>query len=60
MTHTIFHVDSKYDLEINQLPCDCDQCDANFTQQTNLNNHKKSKHEGIIYDCDQCNASFTH
>ena len=37
----------------------CDQCDKQYTRKTNLNNHKRSFHEGIKFACDQCNKTFS-
>ena len=37
----------------------CDQCDYQFTRQSNLTEHIKSKHEGVKYACDQCDYQFT-
>ena len=36
----------------------CDQCDAEFSEQGNLKRHKLTKHDGIRYDCNQCEARF--
>merc|ERR1712051_155471 len=32
----------------------CDQCDASYGRTSHLNEHKRSKHEGIKYSCIQC------
>ena len=37
----------------------CDQCEKQFTQQSNLNKHILSPHEGIKYPCGQCTKQFT-
>ena len=35
----------------------CDKCDFSAYSVSKLNQHKKSKHEGIRYPCDQCDYS---
>ena len=37
----------------------CDQCDSQFTQQSDLTRHIQSKHEGVKYACDQCDYQAT-
>ena len=33
----------------------CDDCDMEFSSDGSLLNHKRYKHEGIMYSCDLCN-----
>ena len=33
----------------------CDDCDIQFSSDGSLLNHKRCKHEGIMYSCDLCN-----
>ena len=37
----------------------CNQCDSNFSKQSNLNRHKMSVHEGFKYYCIQCDYIFS-
>ena len=38
----------------------CDQCDGEFTEKRNLDDHIRSKHEGVFYKCEYCEKSFSH
>ena len=37
----------------------CNPCDHQFTTQSNLTIHIKSKHEGVKYACIHCDQQFT-
>ena len=37
----------------------CNQCDQQFTVQSNFTQHIQSKHEGFKYACNQCDQQFT-
>ena len=37
----------------------CDQCASQFKSDKNLNEHKKTAHDGVRYSCDQCSYQAT-
>jgi len=38
---------------------ECDQCENKYSQQSHLNRHILSKHEGHRYECNQCDQKYT-
>lgn len=37
----------------------CENCDKAETNESSLNRHKLSKHEGVRFPCEHCGAEFT-
>ncbi|VDP62120.1 unnamed protein product [Schistosoma curassoni] len=37
----------------------CNHCDRKFKTNSDLNEHVKVIHEGIVYRCDQCDRRFS-
>ena len=45
--------------KVSSIKYPCNQCDYQATQQSNLETHILSKHEGIKYPCNQCDYQAT-